>query len=51
MLAGVLQMLALGCVLFGLINLAEPMVFGQWVGGAIFCQLLVMTLLLSHNRA
>jgi D,D-heptose 1,7-bisphosphate phosphatase len=49
MLGGILQMLALGLAAFGLFNLAQPVLFLQWFAGAIFAQLLALSLQQSHR--
>ncbi|MHC4994090.1 MAG: D-glycero-alpha-D-manno-heptose-1,7-bisphosphate 7-phosphatase [Planctomycetota bacterium] len=50
MLAGLTQMLALGCVAFGLYYMQDPAVFNQWALGAVFCQLVVITMLITHHH-
>lgn len=49
MLAAVFQMLTIACVVFALMNLAEPS-FYRWSLGAILGQLLVITMLNLHNQ-
>ena len=49
MFAALFQMVAVGCVLFSLFHLAEPVLFLQWFAGAILSQLVVITLLLVHG--
>lgn len=48
MLAFVFQMLVVGCVLFGVLNLSQPTAFLEWIAGGILSQLLVITLLILH---
>jgi hypothetical protein len=45
-----MQMIALGCVGFGLMQLASPTAFIQWLAGAILAQLIVITLLLAQKH-
>ncbi|MEX2671225.1 MAG: HAD family hydrolase [Phycisphaeraceae bacterium] len=48
--ASLCQMLALGCVLFGMINVGEQESFVRWMIGGTFSQLLVITLLIVHGQ-
>jgi len=50
MLAGVFQMLAVGCVLFALFNYAAVGPFLQWMAGGMLSQLAVITLLILHSQ-
>jgi hypothetical protein len=50
MLAGLAQMLAIGCIAFGLYYMQEPAVFNQWAMGAVFSQLVVITMLITHHH-
>ena len=50
MLSGVFQMLAIGCVMFALFNLAQPTLFFQWMSGALLGQLATLTLLIIHGQ-